>query len=65
MKKSVAEAFPPTFMVRSWWSCQLSRLVELLSRRSQYLEMDVSMKNSGVPDEADVHAQVAMDARAI
>ena len=29
VKKSVAEPLPPTFIVRSWMSCQLSRLVEL------------------------------------
>lgn len=29
LKKSVADPFPPTFMVRSCPSCQLSRLVDL------------------------------------
>lgn len=29
VKNSVAEPLPPTFIVRSWTSCQLSRLVEL------------------------------------
>jgi hypothetical protein len=29
VKKSVADAFPPTFIARSWLSCQLSNVVEL------------------------------------
>jgi hypothetical protein len=29
VKKSPAKAFPPTFIVRNWASCQLSRLVDL------------------------------------
>lgn len=31
LKKSVADALPPTFIVRSWFSCQLSRFVDLQS----------------------------------
>lgn len=33
VKNSVAEAFPPTFMVRSWASCHESRLVDLVARK--------------------------------
>lgn len=29
VKNSVADVFPPTFMVRNWLSCQESRLVDL------------------------------------
>ena len=29
VKNSVAEAFPPTFILRNWASCQLSRFVDL------------------------------------
>ena len=61
VKNSVAEAFPPTFIVRSWLSCQLSRLVDLRDR--QHVGTFSRSKHS--PNETDVHAHVPVHAGAV
>jgi hypothetical protein len=80
-KKSVAEAFPPTFMVRSWPSCQVSRLVELEAMMTRSVRVVVEGKKKEIstsqciaqqdrtrhdaPNEGDVNAHVPMNRRAL
>ena len=62
VKKSCADWFPPTFIMRSWLSCQLSRLVELPSG-----QLDISSVlyvSNYSPDKGDMHAHVPMHAGA-
>lgn len=67
VKNSVADAFPPIFMLRSWLSCQVSRFVELCLRRGEVRRMCVIYTEGGrdVPDERDMNAQVSMDGRTV
>lgn len=64
VKNSVAEPLPPTFIVRSWLSCQLSRLVDL---SAEICVSSVHEIDGGrcAPDETDVHAHVTVCAGAI
>lgn len=63
VKNSVADVLPPTFIVRSWFSCQLSRFVDLptMMRNASILSV---LKNHA-PDKTYVYTHIPMDARAI
>lgn len=62
VKKSVADAFPPTFIVLSWKSCQESRFVDLLIV-SFILHAHQPPKYA--PHEAQMYPHVPMDAAAV
>jgi hypothetical protein len=59
VKNSVAEPLPPTFIVRSWISCQLSRLVELENCGVRGHATCIGCGRD-VPNEGDVHTHIAM-----
>jgi hypothetical protein len=60
----VAEPLPPTFIVRSWLSCQLSRLVELETLDQTTRLCDVG-RGWDVPNKGDVHTHISVHTGAI
>lgn len=65
VKKSVAEPLPPTFMVRSCVSCQLSRLVDLAGKKGSDATECTIERSRGVPNKRNMHTHVTVHAGAI
>jgi hypothetical protein len=58
VKNSFADAFPPTFIVRNWLSCQVSRFVDLYDQN--WYRKTNEMAHECEPDKTDVHAHVTV-----